>query len=257
VPNDCWYAVHSIGFADAFYNAYRQRYGSPPPVNEWRFHDFGLRYVQGDMNGWWGRIDQLASWSVAHGANMVLGAWGFHGWREGPGPYQEHLKQAMGRILNDPRINGAVYWSYESWAGELHYLANSDGSLTPEGVTYANPLTDAPNSIVVYETPASGAKAMWYNPTAAWGVEVEYWVQNPGTESFTLNKTERIGGPGAAEASLTVFRNGTVVKTRARYYNVYAQGGWSNFSAPVTISRSPKSPLPCFVSKRIQSEPCS
>src|SRR6266550_3538589 len=132
-PDDLPCAVmHSISYAQQFYDAYVQRYGVAPPVNEWRFHDFGISFAVGDVAGWWSRVDQEAAWSVAHGANMVLGAWGLLGWNEPESDFREHLKQAMGRIMNDTRINQAAYWSYESW-GEHHYLMNGDGSLTAEG----------------------------------------------------------------------------------------------------------------------------
>src|SRR6478672_4010129 len=81
VPTACWYSQHSIGYMDQFYNSYVQRYGSPPPVHEWRFHDFGILFNVGDVAGWWARVDKEAAWSVAHGANMVLGAFGFNAWR--------------------------------------------------------------------------------------------------------------------------------------------------------------------------------
>ena len=38
----CRQRNHSTGYAQRFYDAYVQRYGGPPPVDEWRFHDFGL-----------------------------------------------------------------------------------------------------------------------------------------------------------------------------------------------------------------------
>jgi hypothetical protein len=236
VPAPCWSDRHSTGFADGFYNAYVQRYGVAPPVNEWRFHDFALRYQVGDMNGWWSKIDRDAAWSVAHGANMVLGAWGFHGWHESNADQQEHIKQAMGRIMNDPRINGAVYWSYEQWAGELHYLANDDGSLTPEGQTYVNPLTDIPTNVTAVASTDGKAQLGWSNTTSAWAVEAEFWVQAPGTDAFVYKKTQMIAGPGATQTAFDAFTRGDVVKGRVRYYNAFGQAGWSPFSSPVTIT---------------------
>jgi hypothetical protein len=238
VPAPCWSEKHSTGFAEEFYNAYVQRYGVAPPVNEWRFHDFGLRSALGDMDGWWAGIDRKASWAVAHGANMVLGAWGLLGWREPASEYQEHLKQAMGRILNDSRINGAVYWSHEQWAGELHYLMNPDGTLTPEGQTYANPLTDIPTDVVTMPSTAS-AWLRWTNTTSAWATEVEFWVKAPGSDSFIYSKTERVGRAGATESALSAFNAGDMVKGRVRYYNAYGQAGWSSFSEPIVIPSTP------------------
>ena len=242
VPAPCWAEKHSTGFAEDFYNAYRQRYGSPPPVNEWRFHDFGLRSPLGDMDHWWARIDKEASWAVAHGANMVLGAWGLLGWREPPSSYQEHLKQAMGRILNDPRINGAVYWSHEQWAGELHYLMNPDGSLTPEGQTYINPLTDIPVDVATVNSGDGSAMLRWTNTTAAWASEVEFWVKAPGSDSFVYNKTQLVPVLGSRETPSITFPSGYSVKGRVRYYNRYGQAGWSSFSESVAIPSAPVEP---------------
>jgi len=235
VPAPCWSEKHSIGFAQDFYNGYIQLYGSPPPVNEWRFHDFGLRSELGDMDTWWAGIDRKAAWSVAHGANMVLGAWGLLGWREPAVSYQEHLKQAMGRILNDSRINGAVYWALEQWAGEYHYLQNPDGSLTPEGQTYMNPLTDVPTDVTALSSGDGRAMLRWTNTTAAWAAEVEFWVKADGASSFAYNNTERVSILGARETPYVSFRGGDSVMARVRYYNAYGQAGWSAFSSPVTM----------------------
>lgn len=255
VPAPCWSEKHSIGFANDFYNAFIQRYGAPPRVDEWRFHDFGLRSQLGDMDGWWAGIDRKASWAVAHGANMVLGAWGLLGWREPASSYNEHLKQAMGRILSDPRINGAVYWSYEQWAGELHFLRNPDGSLTAEGETYANPLTDIPVDITAVSSPDGRAMLQWTNTTAAWSAEVEFWVRAAGTSSFVYNNTERVATLGARQTPLLVFRPGDSVMARVRYYNAYGQAGWSSFSNTVSMpadlvtkgAGSKKAPRFCFL----------
>ncbi|MEO8193515.1 MAG: hypothetical protein ABI681_06665 [Gemmatimonadales bacterium] len=268
-PGDepCRQSRHSIGYAEQFYNAYVQRYGVAPPVDEWRFHDFGLASPVGDLDGWWARIDKEAAWSVSHGANMVLGAWGLLGWNEPEPAHQEHLKQAIGRLINDPRINEAVYWAYESWAGEHHYLTNEDGSLTPEGQTYANPLTDIPTGVAIADAANGHAKLQWSNTTSAWPAEAEFWVQAPGSNSFVHKASERVAGPGAAQTPLTVFNIGDNVKGRVRYYNVYGQAAWSSFSDAVlmesdqvAVNKKPssrKGPLLCFLSRRIQSQPCN
>ncbi len=258
-PGDeaCRQSMHSIGYADQFYNAYVRRYGVAPPVDEWRFHDFGLAFGAGDMNGWWSRVDRAAAWSVSHGANMVLGAWGFLGWREPVPDYQEHLKQAMGRLINDNRINGAVYWAYQSWAGEARYLANDDGSLTPEGQTYANPLTDVPTGVKIASSANGHAQLRWSNTTTAWAAEAEFWVQAPGSNSFVFKETELLAGPGATQTPFDVFNIGDSVKGRVRYYNVYGQAAWSSFSNTVSMASSQpeanqgnssrKNPLFCFL----------
>jgi len=257
VDEPCRSSMHSISYADQFYNAYVQRYGVAPPVNEWRFHDFGLSFAAGDMNGWWSRVDRAAAWSVSHGANMVLGGWGFHGWREPVSAFQEHLKQAIGRLINDNRINGAVYWSYEPWVHSPRPLVNDDGSLTPEGQTYANPLTDIPTGVKIV-SPANGhAKLQWSNTTSAWAAEAEFWVQAPGSNSFVYHKTALVAGPGATQTPFDVFNIGDIVKGRVRYYNAYGQAAWSSFSNTVLMGVnepeanfkkvSRKFPLFCFL----------
>ena len=265
-PGDepCRLRSHSIGYADQFYNAYVQRYGVAPPVSEWRFHDFGLAFATGDLDGWWSRVDKAAAWSVSHGANMVLGAWGFHGWNEPASAYQEHLKQAIGRVMNDTRINEAVYWSYESWAGERHYLANEDGSLTPEGQTYANPLTDIPTGVTTAGPGDGSANLQWSNTTSAWAAEAEFWVKAPGSNSFVYKNKKLVAGPGATQTPLDVFSAGDSVKGRVRYYNVHGQAAWSSFSNTVLIpsgkankgTGTSNSPRFCSLPIGIQSQPC-
>ncbi len=266
VPTPCWSSMHSISYAEQFYNAYKQRYGVAPPVNEWRFHDFGISFPVGDLDGWWSRVDNEAAWSVSHGANMVLGSLGFLGWREPASAYQEHLKQAIGRIMNDTRINEAVYWSYEQWLGNPHYLVNGDGSLTPEGQTYANPLTDIPTGVTTVGSANGRATLQWSNTTSAWAAEAEFWVKAPGSNSFVYNNTELVAGPGATQTPLDVFHIGDSVKGRVRYYNVYGQAAWSSFSNTVLMplgeleankgTGSRKSPRFCFLPIGIQSQPC-
>ncbi|MDO8501180.1 MAG: hypothetical protein Q7S20_05005 [Gemmatimonadaceae bacterium] len=256
VEEPCRVRMHSVGYADQFYSAYVQRFGAAPSVDEWRFHDFGLPFDVGDVDGWWSRVDKLATWSVSHGANMVLGAWAFHRWKISAPQYQEYLKQAMGRLMRDPRINEAVYWSYESWAGEANYLANEDGSLTPAGQTYANPLTDIPTGLKVVGSADGQAKLRWNNTTAAWGAEAEFWVQAPGSDSFVYHKTELVAGPGASQTPFVDFRIGDLVRARVRYHNVYGQAAWSDFSNTVLLALTEpdgdtrsgvgKRPLFCF-----------
>ncbi len=232
--------IHGISYADQFYNAYIQRYGSPPPVNEWRFDDFGVAFDAGDINRWWARIDAEATWSVAHGANMMLGGWGFHGWpaKESAALFQEHLKQAMGRLSNDQRINGATYWSYEKWIESPRPLVNDDGSLTAEGQTYANPLTDVPADMTISGSSSGTAKLRWRNTSAAWAAEAEFWVQSPGSGSFVVQKSERVDGPGANQTLPVAFNNGDIVKARVRYYNAFGQASWSGFSSAVSMTKT-------------------
>lgn len=262
----CKESMHSIGYMQQFYDAYIQRYGVAPTVNEWRFHEFGIVYPVGDIAAWWARIDKLASWSVSHGANMSLGSWGFLGWKVPEPEYLEYLKKAMGRLINDPRINEATYWSYEQLTGNWHYLKNPDGSLTGVGKTYLNPLSDIPYSVKTVASASGQAKLEWYNPTAAWSAEVEFWVQSRGSSSFVYSRTVQVAGAGAEQTPVSVFNIGDGVKGRVRYYNAYGKAEWSAFSDPVVIeldeaevakkTGTRKGALYCFLSKRIQSEPC-
>lgn len=128
----CWEAVHSINYAQRFLDAYRIAYNATPPVAEWRFHDFATRYPSGALEDWWKRIDSMAAWSVAHGAPMVLGSWGFLGWRES----DVDLIRAAQLLLADERIVGAVWWSLEPWEETTHPLI-VNGVLTPIGEIYA------------------------------------------------------------------------------------------------------------------------
>ncbi len=232
----CHSSMHSISYADQFYNAYVRRYGVAPPVDEWRFHDFGLSFAIGDVNGWWSRVDSAAAWSVSHGANMVLGAWGFLRWSEPAPAYREYLKQAMGRLMKDKRINGATYWSYEPWVASPRYLVNGDGSLTPEGQTYVNPLTDIPTGVKIVGSANGRARLRWSNTTSAWAAEAEFWVQAPGSNSFVYRNTELVAGPGANQTPFVVFNIGDRVRGRVRYYNVYGQAAWSSFSNIVLLA---------------------
>ena len=241
----CWSNNHSIGYADQFYNSYIQQFGAAPPVDEWRFHDFGIAFAVGDVNGWWSRIDKEAAWAVAHGANMVLGAWGFNAWDEPVADVQEHMKQAIGRIISDKRINGAVYWSYQPWIHSRWYLANADGSLTAAGQTYVNPLTDIPTDVQIVASGNGQAELRWSNTTSAWAAEAEFWVQASGSNSFVYHNTELLAGPGATQTGSVVFSGGDSVKGRVRYYNAYGQAEWSPFSNIVAMaSPAPAKPDP-------------
>lgn len=236
-PGDetCRQGMHSIGYADQFYNAYIRRFGAPPRVDEWRFHDFGTGFAAGDVNGWWARVDRAAAWSVSHGANMVLGAWGFIEWRHPTPDFQEHMKQVMGRLINDNRINGAVYWSLERWVDSPRPLVNEEGNLTEVGQTHVNPLTDVPTGLKLAGSASGQAKLRWNNTTYAWPAEVEFWVQAPGSNDFVYQRTERLSGAAGTQTPFVAFRKGDKVRARVRYYNVYGQASWSPFSNTVTL----------------------
>ena len=167
---------------------------------------------------------------------MVLGAWAFHRWKEAGAQYPEYMKVAMGRLMRDTRINQAVYWSYESWAGEAHHLANADGSLTLAGVTHVNPLTDVPTDLKIVGSADGQAKLRWSNTTQAWPAAVEFWVQGPTASEFQYSKTDYTAGPGGTETSFADFNVGDRVKARVRYYNRFGQAEWSPFSNIVVLA---------------------
>ena len=171
---------------------------------------------------------------------MVLGGWGLHGWpaKESSAAFQEHLKQAMGRLMNDKRIISAAYWSYEPWTESPRPLANADGSLTTEGKTFANPLSDTPTDVKIAASANGNAKAQWSNTTAAWGSEVEYWVAPPGSQTFAARATELVSGAGASQSPSVAFNSGESVKARVRYYNAFGQGSWSGWSNTVVLTVS-------------------
>jgi hypothetical protein len=251
----CRETRHSIGYAEQFYNAYVQRYGTAPPVDEWRFHDFGIFIPIGNVDAWWARIDREATWAVSHGANMVLAAWGFNAWDLPVPVIQELMKVAMGRLLNDKRINQAAYWSYKPWEHSRWYLTTNDGSLTATGQTHVNPLTDIPTDIRLSAAKSGRASAAWTNTTAAWGTETQFWVQEAGTGSFVYHHTERVPSAGVAEVQTNGFKGGDIVRARVRYYNMYGGADWSSFSNTVTIAATEsgngkalgKGPITCFL----------
>jgi hypothetical protein len=239
----CKLQKHSVSYAEQFYQAYKAQYGTPPRVDEWRFHDFGVAFQSGDLEGWWARINKAAEWSIAHGANMVLGGWGFHGWREPVPVFREHLKQAMGRLAADTRINGAVYWSYEPWIESPRPLVNEVGALTAEGETYANPLTDVPVNLKLVGSPDGYAKLRWSNTTSAWGAQIEFYYQPPGTNSWEYLTSHTMSNLGAAETPFVELRRGDLVKARVRYYSRHGASPWSPFSNTALLALSDAGPI--------------
>src|SRR5688500_18722744 len=122
------------------------------------------------------------------------------------------MMHAMDRLLRDSRINGAVYWSYEPWIHSPRPLVNEAGSLTAEGQTYVNPLTDVPAGVVVDLSENGHANLRWTNTTSAWAAEAEFWVQPHGSNSFSYARTELLSGPGANQTPSFGFHAGDVVK---------------------------------------------
>jgi hypothetical protein len=231
-PGECRTMMHSTGYAEQFYNSYYARYGVVPPVDEWRFHDFGNNEI-GDVNTWWTNIESYAAWSVFHGANMVLGSWGFLGWdpnRTNMPLFLAQMRQAMGLLLSDTRINQAAWWSYSQLvAGLPHYLKNPDGTLTQEGQQYATIIpVDTPNVIMVGSS-GGHARLRWTN-LPGWGVEAEFWVQYAGgSQDFVYNNTNLVA-PGGITTPVNAFNIGDRVEGRARYSNRFGAGPWSAFS---------------------------
>lgn len=238
----CPSAPHSIDYAAEFYDAYVQQYGVPPLVMEWRFHDFGLSIPVSTVlldtttvSTWWSRVSNAAAWSVAHGALMVVGGWGFIGDASNDTTVsKERIKQAMGRLMNDSRIVQAAYWSLDD-RSNLHYLTYPDSTLTPEGRTYTNPLTDIPASVTVGGASQGRALIQWTNTTSAWAAEAEFWVQVGGVGSYVYSNTAHVPGPGGTLTPYSQFNVGDRVKGRVRYYNAYGQAAWSPLSNPTLL----------------------
>jgi hypothetical protein len=231
---------HSTNYAQQFYDSYVTRYGIAPPVSEWRFHDFGDWLIAGDVTGWWSRVSGLASWSVAHGANMALGSWGFLGWNQVNFPsytlssFLGDMKQAMALVLNDTRINQAAWWSLQN-TGYWHFLQNSDGTLTQEGTQYATVLpTDNQGSVTLVGSAGAHAKLQWTNPFAGWSTEAEFWRQPGGQGSYVYNNTNYVS-PGGTQTPANAYTSGDRIEGRVRYYNRLGAGPWSAFSNTVLM----------------------
>ncbi len=172
-PGDtaCYNSMHSTSYAQKFYDQYIARYGVPPRVNEWRFHNLGLNPVN-DYATWKSQVQAMAAWSVAHGAPMYLGSWGFLWWSQPQAQLLSHVHDAMEFLMADGRINGAAWWSYED-TSTPRYLKNSDGSLTPEGERYAN-----------------GPMSIWISGPAcasAWTTHEWYAVPSGGVPPYSYN----------------------------------------------------------------------
>jgi hypothetical protein len=231
-PGSCYTNMHSTGYAQQFYDSYVTRYGVAPPVNEWRFHDFAGNNQIGEVNSWWTNVSGYAAWSVAHGANMVLGSWGFLGWATPSScEFQVYMEQAMQLVYNDPRINGAVWWSYESWGGYNHYLALANGSLTPEGKAYSNPIIkDTPSSVAMVGFSGGRGEIKWTNTNSQLAIQAEFW-REPAGGSFAPDHSDFVAALGTS-TPIDQFTVGDLVEGRAAYYNtVGICGPWSALSS--------------------------
>lgn len=116
-------------WAQQFYDAYVGLYGTPPPVNEWRFHAF----CWGDSNTWKALVQGYIDWTNAKGGKLFLGSIGFPFYAEDVLTNEELM---LDFIVSQPTIVGAVWWSYDfvEWP---HRLVDANGNLTPEGMLYS------------------------------------------------------------------------------------------------------------------------
>jgi hypothetical protein len=241
----CRTNMHWVSYADQFYNSYVQRYGVAPPVDEWRFHNFAQWIGPGDVTTWWAQVRDAAAWSVAHGAPMVLGSWGFIGWRvDAEYPLSEYLgnmRQSMDSLRNDPRISQAVWWAYEQTCclddgtPYRHHLWNSDGHFTPEGLTYGN---IRPTGLFIQVGPAQ-MRGVWNNMTtntmATNGAAIEVQFFKWMTFYWEPTSGPMWQPPGAIMTQWYGFPSGARVRFWARYMTAHGPGPWSVYSSAVTI----------------------
>jgi hypothetical protein len=227
-------SMHWVSYAQQFYDSYVARYGVAPPVDEWNFHSFAQWLGPADVGTvWWGQIEDAANWSTQHGAPMTLGSWGFIGGafllsaNYTMTDYLATLRQAMDSLRSDPRIIQAVWWSYDN-TGPAHYLRESDGSLTAEGLTYAN-LTPRDLSINVSAGYMTG---VWTNTSAANAIEIQFFTYNGSSWNPTSGPMWQ--APSTSSAGYP-FPSGARVRFWARYVTSAGAGPWSDYSPTVTI----------------------
>jgi hypothetical protein len=235
----CRTTMHYTGYTQQFYTAYIDSIGSPPPVDEWRFHNFAQWVGSGDLTTWLAEIRDAATWSAAHGAPMVLGSWGFLGWNitaEYPmSEFLTNLQMAKDSLFNDTRINQAVWWALEpSCCGDggtpyPHNLRNPDGQFTVEGLTYG---AITPAGLVI-DALRGQMRGRWTNTTSGPGVEVQFF-QLQGT-TWVATSDPMWQPPGATTTPYYNFPSGAKVRFRARYSTAQGPGPWSPYSASVTI----------------------
>lgn len=225
-------SMHYTSYATDFYNAYIQRYGAAPPVNEWRFHNFA-QWIGEDIPAWTSQVGDAAAWSVAHGANMVLGSWGWIGdSTSSDAAYSDLMKRAMAFLAYDSRINQAAYWAWEKTGSYHRYMANADGTLTPVGQTYVNPVTEVPASPTLIGSSGCHGKLRWTSTSSLWRAEAEFWVQYGGAGSFVYNNTDLVS-PGVTETPVHAYNCGDRVEGRVRYYiSSDKAAAWTSFSSP-------------------------
>jgi hypothetical protein len=234
-PNpDCNGGLHSTDYASAFVQAYTQQYGFAPPVDEWRFHDFGLN-LWADTTAWKARVAAAAQWSVDHGAPMVLGSWGFinENWdstKISIPTFQYYMRQMMLFLQRDVRINQAVWWSYDVDPWYSHRLTTPTGAQSPEGYTYQwYPPAEIPTGVSAAGASGRQVKIQWTNTSTSWPIAVDFWVKPSGPGIFSFNRRV-YRGPGATNSGYQIFTYGDQVKGQVLYYNGTTSGELSAFS---------------------------
>jgi hypothetical protein len=123
--------IHFTDYAQQFWDAYNAKYGTPPPVDEWRFHVFSYST---DLTTWKSLVNSAVSWSSQHGAPMVLGSFGF------PPPSNTDVRTAerdmMRFIAAKPQIVSAVWYDFEPRSDAAHTINKDNGNLSPEGQVF-------------------------------------------------------------------------------------------------------------------------
>lgn len=225
--------MHSIAYASDFYDAYMQQYAVAPPVDEWRFHNFGLTVATGDVTAWWAQVSNMAQWSIDHGAHMVLGSFGFLWWNEPTATFQNHMTQAMRLIYDDSRINQAVWWSYEN-TGQPHFLMNTNGGYTPEGLTFA----DAQDGSTL-AADIVGATEVNYSPDCRLRYQV---IPSGGTGSYSYAwSTDGVIKEDYGDVIYAAFPTGTPYgDVRDVYVTVTDDGNGDTVTANLHINTGPE-----------------
>lgn len=230
--------MHSVAYASDFYDEYMQQYGVAPPVDEWRFHNFGLTVATGDVDGWWAQVSNMAQWSINHGAHMVLGSFGFLGWNEPAATFQNHMTQAMRLIYHDSRINQAVWWSYEN-TGQPHFLINANGGFTPEGLTFTDMQDGSSLSAEI-----DGAQDVNYSPDCRLRYQV---IPSGGSGAYSyVWSTDGVIKEDDGDVIYAAFPTGTPWgDVRDVYVTVTDENYLDTYTATLHINTGPSSDM-CF-----------
>lgn len=240
--DQCGTLAHSTTYAQQFYDAYVAAYGSAPPVDEWRFHDFGLKF-HADTTAWKARVDSLVSWSVNHGAKMVLGSFGFtnENW-ESPSPvplwqFLVYERQMLLWLQRQPNINQAIWWAYGSSMGYTFHPLYDDVNhvQTQEGQAYQfYPPAQIPTGVTAVGAANYGAKLQWTNTSTTWPLRADFYVKHTGSGSFVFSRSVYVGA-GATDTGFWGFASGDQVKGLVLYYNGSTAGESSAYSNTILV----------------------